>query len=88
MICNQSNTRLVDILHDEAVGQPVNGSGSLVRALPGPQFAKFIDDEIAKWAVRRAPPTPSWIENGIHAPAFRLASTWPARRGSNPRQPA
>ena len=39
----------VDVLHDEAVVQRVNSSGSLVRALPGPQFAKFIDGEIVKW---------------------------------------
>ena len=39
----------IEVLHDEAVVQRVNGSGSLVRPLPGPQFAKFIDEEIAKW---------------------------------------
>lgn len=46
----------VDVLRDDAVVQRVNGSGSLVRPLPGAEFAKFIDAEIAKWghAARRS----------------------------------
>lgn len=39
----------MDVLRDDAVVQRVNGSGSVVRALPGAQFAQFIDAEIAKW---------------------------------------
>lgn len=39
----------MDVLREDAVVQRVNGSGSVVRALPGGQFASFIDDEIAKW---------------------------------------
>ena len=39
----------LEVLQDEVVVQRVNGSGSLVRPLPGAQFAKFIEDEIAKW---------------------------------------
>lgn len=39
----------MDVLREDAVVQRVNGSGSVVRALPGAQFAKFIDTEIAKW---------------------------------------
>lgn len=46
----------VEVLHDEAVVQRVNGSGSLIRPLPGAQFAAFIDAEITKWgqAARRS----------------------------------
>lgn len=39
----------MEVLRDEAVVQRVNGSGSMVRPIPGMQFAKFIDDEIVKW---------------------------------------
>jgi tripartite-type tricarboxylate transporter receptor subunit TctC len=38
-----------DVLRDEAVVQRVNGSGSVVRAVAGPEFAKFIAAEIRKW---------------------------------------
>lgn len=40
----------LDVLRDESVVQRVNGSGSVVRALPGAEFGKFIGDEIAKWS--------------------------------------
>lgn len=39
-----------EVLRDDAIVQRVNGSGSVVRALPGPEFARFIADEIAKWS--------------------------------------
>ena len=39
-----------EVLRDDAVVQRVNGTGSVVRALPGPEFARFIADEIAKWS--------------------------------------
>ena len=38
-----------DVLRDDAVVQRVNSSGSVVRAVPGPEFAKFIEAEIRKW---------------------------------------
>ena len=37
------------VLRDEAVVQKVNGSGSIVRAIPGAEFTKFIAAEIDKW---------------------------------------
>jgi tripartite-type tricarboxylate transporter receptor subunit TctC len=40
----------LEVLRDESVVQRVNGSGSVVQALPGPQFTKFIGDEISKWS--------------------------------------
>jgi tripartite-type tricarboxylate transporter receptor subunit TctC len=39
-----------EVLRDEAVVQRVNGSGSVVRALPGAEFSRFIGDEITKWS--------------------------------------
>jgi tripartite-type tricarboxylate transporter receptor subunit TctC len=39
-----------EVLRDESVVQRVNGSGSVVRALPGAEFSRFIGDEIAKWS--------------------------------------
>jgi tripartite-type tricarboxylate transporter receptor subunit TctC len=39
-----------EVLRDDAVVQRVNGSGSVVRALPGAEFSKFIADEITKWS--------------------------------------
>ena len=39
-----------DVLRDDAVVQRVNGSGSVVRALPAGEFAKFIEQEIRKWS--------------------------------------
>jgi tripartite-type tricarboxylate transporter receptor subunit TctC len=39
-----------EVLRDDSVVQRVNGSGSVVRALPGAEFSKFIGDEIAKWS--------------------------------------
>jgi tripartite-type tricarboxylate transporter receptor subunit TctC len=38
-----------EVLRDDAIVQRVNGSGSVVRPLPGAEFSKFIGDEIAKW---------------------------------------
>lgn len=38
-----------DVLHDEAIVQRITSSGSVVRALPGPEFSKFIASETAKW---------------------------------------
>jgi tripartite-type tricarboxylate transporter receptor subunit TctC len=39
-----------DVLRDDAIVQRVNGSGSVVRALPAGEFARFIADEIGKWS--------------------------------------
>ena len=39
-----------EVLRDDAIVQRVNGSGSVVRALPGPEFSRFIADEIVKWS--------------------------------------
>ncbi len=39
-----------EVLRDDAIVQRVNGSGSVVHALPGPEFARFIGDEIRKWS--------------------------------------
>lgn len=39
-----------EVLRDDSVVQRVNGSGSVVRPLPGAEFSKFIGDEIAKWS--------------------------------------
>ena len=38
-----------EVLRDDAIVQRVNGSGSVVRALPAGEFAKFIAGEIRKW---------------------------------------
>lgn len=38
-----------DVLREDAVVQRVNSSGSVVRALPGAEFTKFIEQEIRKW---------------------------------------
>ncbi|MDB5856403.1 MAG: putative Bug-like extracytoplasmic solute binding receptor, family [Ramlibacter sp.] len=38
-----------EVLRDDAVVQRVNGTGSVIRALPGAEFSKFIADEITKW---------------------------------------
>lgn len=40
----------LEVLRDESIVQRVNGSGSVVRALAGAEFNKFIGDEIAKWS--------------------------------------
>ncbi len=40
----------LEVLRDDAVVQRVNTSGSVVRALPGAEFDKFIGTEIAKWS--------------------------------------
>ena len=39
-----------EVLRDDAIVQRVNGSGSVVRALPAGEFATFIRDEIGKWS--------------------------------------
>jgi tripartite-type tricarboxylate transporter receptor subunit TctC len=39
-----------EVLRDDAVVQRVNGTGSVVRALPAAEFAKFIGEEIRKWS--------------------------------------
>lgn len=39
-----------EVLREDAVVQRVNGSGSVVRWLPGAQFSAFIGSEIAKWS--------------------------------------
>ena len=39
-----------EVLRDDAIVQRVNGSGSVVRALPAGEFAKFIEAEISKWS--------------------------------------
>lgn len=38
------------VLHDPAVTQRVNGSGSVIRALAGADFSRFISAEITKWS--------------------------------------
>ena len=38
-----------EVLRDEAIVQRVNGSGSVVRAVAGAEFARFIAAEIGKW---------------------------------------
>ena len=37
------------ILRDESIAQRIVSSGSVVRALPGAEFTRFISDEVAKW---------------------------------------
>jgi tripartite-type tricarboxylate transporter receptor subunit TctC len=37
------------VLRDEALNQRVAQSGSVVRALPGAEFSRFIRDEVVKW---------------------------------------
>jgi tripartite-type tricarboxylate transporter receptor subunit TctC len=37
------------VLADPALNQRVVQAGSVVRALPGAQFTRFIQDEVAKW---------------------------------------
>ena len=39
-----------EVLRDDAIVQRVNGSGSVVRALPSAEFASFIRNEIRKWS--------------------------------------
>ena len=39
-----------EVMRDDAIVQRVNGSGSVVRALPAGEFAKFIEAEISKWS--------------------------------------
>lgn len=38
-----------EVLRDDAIVQRVNGTGSVVRAVAGPEFASFIASEIGKW---------------------------------------
>ena len=38
-----------EVLRDDAIVQRVNGTGSVVRAAAGPEFANFIASEIGKW---------------------------------------
>ena len=39
-----------EVLRDDAIVQRVNGTGSVVRALAGSEFARFIASEIGKWS--------------------------------------
>jgi tripartite-type tricarboxylate transporter receptor subunit TctC len=49
-VAQRISTDFAEVLRDPAIVQRVNGSGSVVRALPGPEFARFIGDEIRKWS--------------------------------------
>ena len=50
-VAQKISADFAEVLRDDAVVQRVNGSGSVVRALPGPEFGRFISDEIRKWSI-------------------------------------